>query len=131
MSSVTGSASMSARTATTGPGPPALEQRNDPVLRHAGLDLQAQLAEVVGDERSRLLLTVRQLGVLMNPMPDVHHCRGRFRCLLLDAGKWILRRHGSRCDQQAHTIVEMQGFIRGGDDNGLRSPFEPRRDDLC
>ena len=68
---MTGNASMSARTATTGPGRPAFEQRDDAMPRDAGLHLEAELAQVVGDERRRLLLAVRQLGILMNLMPDL------------------------------------------------------------
>ena len=82
---------MSARTATTGPGPAALQQRDDAVARDAGLHLEAELAQVVGDERRRFLLAVRQLGVLVKVMPDLDDRRRDLRGLLLDARKRILR----------------------------------------
>ena len=53
----------------------ALEQRDDAVLRDAGLNLETELAQIVGDERRRLLLAVRELRELVQSMADFGHRR--------------------------------------------------------
>ena len=70
------------------------------MLRHTGLHLEAELAEIVGDECRRLLLTVRQLWILMNAGPDLDHGRSHLRGLLLDARKGILRGYHTCCRQE-------------------------------
>ena len=76
------------------PGQPSLEQRDDPVVRDAGLHLEAQLAEIVGDQRRGLLLAVRQLRVLVNLVADLGDRRRHLRRLLIDPRQRIL--HGER-----------------------------------
>ena len=74
-----------------GPGAAAFQQRDDTVPRDAGLHFEAELSQVVGDERRRLLLAVRQLGVLVQVMPDLDDRRRHLGGLLLHARKRILR----------------------------------------
>ena len=65
-----GSASMSARSATTGPGPPADDVRHDARPADALDRGQPDVAQHAGDERGRLVLGERQLGVLVEvPAP--------------------------------------------------------------
>ena len=64
--SVTGSASMSARSATTRPGLPPLQDADDAGVRDRRLHLDAELAQAVGDELRRARLAVAELGMLVN-----------------------------------------------------------------
>jgi len=74
-----------------GSGHSAFQQPDDAGARDAGLDFEPELAQVVGDQRGRLLLAVRQLGILVDLVADLRD-RGRDLCrLLLDARERILR----------------------------------------
>ena len=64
--SFTGSASMSARSATTGPGLPPLQHGDDAGLGDAGLHLEAKLRQVLGNERRRPRLLFAEFGMLVN-----------------------------------------------------------------
>ena len=66
------------------PGPAALEQGDHAVFRDPGPDLEAELAQMFGDELRCLLLAVGELGVLVNLMPDVNNRRSDPRGFLLD-----------------------------------------------
>src|SRR3954466_2677191 len=73
--SLTGKASMSARSATTGPGRLPRRMPHHPGSSHAGPDLQAQVAQVVGHESGRALFLVAEFGVGMDvPPPGDHLC---------------------------------------------------------
>ena len=66
-SSVTGSASMSARSATTGPGWPPFSTPTTPVCATFSLHLvEAERAQVVGDDLRGAHLAVAELGVLVD-----------------------------------------------------------------
>ena len=124
--SVTGSASMSARTATTGPGRPPLRMRDDAVARDAGLDLEAELAQVVGDERGRLLLAVRQLRILVKLVANLGQGRRELRGVLIDARQRILRSHGHGQDAQGerHQLETGQRGLRGAIVVRCQAPVE-------
>src|SRR4030095_1602292 len=93
----------------TRPRAPTLEQRDDPVLRDTGLDFEAETLQILRDERRCLLLTIRELGILMDAMPDFRDRRRHFRGFLLDSRKQILCGHSDRPRQDpAH---------HGGDNN--------------
>ena len=91
----------------------AFEQRHHAVARDAGAHLETELAQVVGDERRRLFLAVRELGILMDLVPDFGDRRRYLRRLLIDARERILGGQGSRHDTEE----------RGGEREVLHTPL--------
>ena len=67
--SSTGSASMSARKATTRPGLAALQDADHAGDADAGLHLDAELRQMLGGERRGARLLVGELGVLVDVAP--------------------------------------------------------------
>lgn len=74
-SSVTGSASMSARRATTRPGLPPLQQRNDAGVRHPGMDLEPERPEMFGHNARGAEFAVAEFGIPMDAMLSFDHFR--------------------------------------------------------
>ena len=92
---------MSARSATPGRAVPPLQNRDDAGVGDAGLRLEAEALEPVGDVLRRLDLAVGELGILMEVAAPLHQlgldgggelvdlgrerrCSCRFRALGLD-----------------------------------------------
>ena len=73
--SVTGSASMSARSAMVRAGLAALEQRGDAGDADAGFHFQAQRAQFLGDEVRRFDFAIAELGIGMQVTPPFDHVR--------------------------------------------------------
>ena len=82
------------------PGLPSLQDRDDSRARDAGLDLEAKLAQIVGNERRRLLLAVRELGILMNLVADLGQRRRHFAGFLVDSRQRVLRHERRRDDDR-------------------------------
>jgi hypothetical protein len=57
---------MSARNATTGPGLPPLEHRNNAGTGHGGSHLEAQFLQMFRDKGCRTVFLFTQLRILMN-----------------------------------------------------------------
>ena len=88
-SSRTGRPSMSARSATTGPGRPPLSSATTPVLRDAGLRLESEALEPLDDVLRGLDLAVRELGMLVQMAAPREQLR-------LDAGGQLVDLGGER-----------------------------------
>ena len=81
-------------------GAAAFQERDYAVSGNSRLDLQAERFEVSGHERGGLLLTIRQLRVLVDLMPDLDDARENLGRLLLHAGERLLRVQQRRRRQQ-------------------------------
>ena len=75
--SVTGNASMSARSATVGPGLPPLQDADHAGVRDARANLEAQLAQLFGHDLRRAELAVAEFGVLVEVAAPRDHLRHR------------------------------------------------------
>ena len=71
VASVTGSASMSARTADHRARLAAAQDPDDAGLGDPGPHLEPERPQVLGDQARGLDLTVRELGILVETMPDL------------------------------------------------------------
>jgi hypothetical protein len=77
----------------------ALEQRDHAGVRDAGLHFQPEFAKVVRDERRGFHFAVRELGILMELVPDLGHGGCHLRRLLHHTRRQVLRGNGRRRDQ--------------------------------
>jgi hypothetical protein len=82
--SVTGSASISARRATVGPGFPPLRTPTRRNSANVLLNFDAQRSKMRGDESRRALLRVSELRMLMNVVTPSCHLVGDCRCSPVD-----------------------------------------------
>ena len=97
----------------------ALQQRDDAGVGDAGLHLEAELAQVLGDKRCGAGFLLAQFGMLVDVAPPrdqlVFDLRGTLADLLLEIRHDGLRARGRRaCDQRGERADEHRGVKAAG-----------------
>src|SRR4051794_40154686 len=149
--SLTGKASMSARSATTGPGRLPRRNADHPGSRNTGPDLQAQAAQVLGHQSGCALFLVAEFGVGMDVPPPGDHLSflrsGLLRDFLLEARRLGCEGNHRAAPCESERDQAAEGFGRGHactsramavqpaiiqlrPKNGTWVPVENRRDKL-